>query len=196
MKRLAAALALAAAAAGAETYTYWIEECDPARSACRAGDGELARRALEDWGRASAGALRFERVAEADEARLRFRFAGPGNGVYGAARRILVNGRTVAEISIRPDVSAMGKRVAEAAAVDGLFREVVVYLTCLHEAGHALGLRHTAAFEDIMYNFQYGGDLVAYFERYRRALKSRPGIRELTGISPADAEALKRLYAQ
>ena len=55
-------------------------------------------------------------------------------------------------------------------------RDTIVYLTCLHESGHALGLVHTRAFADIMYSFQYGGDITAYFERYRVQLKMRADI--------------------
>ena len=67
----------------------------------------------------------------------------------------------------------------------------MVYLTCVHETGHALGLRHTAAFADIMYNFRYGGDLVEYFARYRRLLKTRNDIAKHAGVSEADRSALK-----
>ena len=68
---------------------------------------------------------------------------------------------------------------------------LVVYLTCLHESGHALGLRHTAAFADIMYSFQYGGDIPAYFQRYRQLLKIRADIKEHSGISDADRAAIR-----
>ena len=46
---------------------------------------------------------------------------------------------------------------------DKLLRDAIVYLTCLHETGHALGLQHTDAFADIMYSFQYGGDIDGIF---------------------------------
>ncbi|MGI8743295.1 MAG: hypothetical protein ACR2NN_12140 [Bryobacteraceae bacterium] len=52
-----------------------------------------------------------------------------------------------------------------------------MYLTCLHETGHALELPHTADFEDIMYSFQFGGNIPEYFGRYRRKLKLRGDIR-------------------
>jgi hypothetical protein len=61
-----------------------------------------------------------------------------------------------------------------------------VYLTCLHETGHALGLPHTAAFDDIMYSFQYGGDIAEYFGRYRRRLQARDDIHKNAGMSEAD----------
>jgi hypothetical protein len=69
---------------------------------------------------------------------------------------------------------------------DKLLRDTIVYLTCLHESGHALGLPHTREFPDIMYSFQYGGDIPEYFGRYRRKLATREDISNNSGISPAD----------
>jgi hypothetical protein len=73
---------------------------------------------------------------------------------------------------------------------DRLLRDAIVYLTCLHESGHALGLSHTAVFEDIMYSFQYGGDFNEYFGRYRRKLESRADIAKNSGMSGADRARL------
>jgi predicted Zn-dependent protease len=64
----------------------------------------------------------------------------------------------------------------------------------LHESGHALGLPHTAEFADIMYSFQYGGDIPEYFGRYRRKLATKEDIRKNSGISSADrARLIERL---
>jgi hypothetical protein len=93
-------------------------------------------------------------------------------------------------------MNALGHDIGETARRDPLFREGVVYLTCLHESGHALGLRHTAAFADIMYSFQYGGDILGYFERYRRQLKTRADIATHSGISDADRTALLEIAAR
>ena len=73
-------------------------------------------------------------------------------------------------------------------------RHAVVYLTCLHESGHALGLEHTARFADIMYTFRYGGDIVGYFERYRKLLKVRGDMPRFAGISDADRVALVEIF--
>ena len=73
---------------------------------------------------------------------------------------------------------------------DPLLRDTIVYLTCLHESGHALGLRHTDQFDDIMYSFQYGGDIPEYFGRYRRKLMKREDIRKNSGLSMADRSTL------
>ncbi len=76
---------------------------------------------------------------------------------------------------------------------DPLLRDTVVYLTCLHETGHALGLAHTAAFADIMYSFQHGGDIAEYFARYRRQLSARRDIPKHSGASDADRRRLVEL---
>jgi predicted Zn-dependent protease len=87
----------------------------------------------------------------------------------------------------RPDIRAL-------ATSDPLFRDTVVYLTCVHEIGHAFGLEHTADFRDIMYSFQYGGNVVEYFSRYRRQLKSRDDIALVSGMSEDDIAKVRTLY--
>ncbi len=74
----------------------------------------------------------------------------------------VIDGKRGANIYVLPDVSAMGGNIWEAGRSDHLFRDAIVYLTCVHESGHALGLVHTRDFADIMYSFQYGGDFVAW----------------------------------
>ena len=108
---------------------------------------------------------------------------------------VIRNGNRVWVVDVQPDLAQLGPRIAAAGANDKLFRDAVVYLTCLHELGHALALPHTADFADIMYSFQYGGDVLEYFNRYRRLLKARPDIREHSGISEADGKRVASLYA-
>jgi hypothetical protein len=103
-------------------------------------------------------------------------------GLYGEARPVLVDGQRGAELYVRPAPLRTGD--------DKLLRDAIVYLTCLHETGHALGLPHTAAFDDIMYSFQYGGDIPEYFGRYRRKLRARDDIHRNPGMSEADRKHL------
>jgi predicted Zn-dependent protease len=63
----------------------------------------------------------------------------------------------------------------------------------VHETGHALGLAHTSNFDDIMYTFQYGGDIDEYFARYRRKLSKREDIKNNSGLSPADRTRIANL---
>jgi hypothetical protein len=84
--------------------------------------------------------------------------------------------------------------VEGAGTEDKLFRHTVVYLTCLHETGHALGLPHTRSFVDIMYSFEYGGNIVEYFNRYRRKLQAREDIQNVSGLSPEDERRVLAIY--
>jgi len=159
----------------------------------RAGDMELARWALEDWQRSSGHAIRFERAPESS-ALVRLYWAEPSEGQYGEMKTIVVDGRLGAALYIRPDMASLGPEIAEGAARDRLLRESIVYLTCVHEIGHALRLSHTRDYRDIMYFFGYGGDLAKYFGRYRGQLRSRADIAKVSGLSPGDVTRLKALY--
>jgi predicted Zn-dependent protease len=105
-----------------------------------------------------------------------------------------VGGRRGAAVFIRPDMDALGSDIAARARLDALFRDTVVYLTCLHELGHGLGLAHTADFADVMYFFGLGGDIGEYFGRYRRLLRERTDIRTASGLSAGDLQQLEDLY--
>lgn len=175
--------------------SYWVDPCPPVESACRAADRELAEWAIQAWESAGKGAIRVSKAASREKALLRFRWVTQKEGLYGEARPILVNGRRGAELFIRPEMDGLGEEIAAAASKDELLRDAIVYLTCLHESGHGLGLPHTSRFEDIMYSFGYGGDIREYFGRYRRKLGSREDIRKHSGMSDGDAAALRRLHA-
>jgi len=181
-------------AAPLETLSYWIEPCRSPESRCEAGDPELAEWALEAWQKAAGGGLRLAKAAAESKARIRIYWVGGRAGLYGEMRPIVVDGQPGAAVYVRPDLAQLGPEVAAAGRADRLFRETVVYLTCLHETGHALGLAHTADFDDIMYFFGHGGDVVEYFRRYRRKLAAREDIRKHSGISPADQARLRTRY--
>jgi hypothetical protein len=172
-------------AAGA-TLHYWVQPCaTPSESGCHAGDPELARWALEAWQAASGGALHFEPSATMAHAQIRVFWADGSGGLYGEARPIDVDGVHGAEVYVLPEQSRSS---------DPLLRDAILYLTCVHETGHALGLRHTAAFADIMYSFQFGGDIEEYFGRFRRLINTRADIQKHAGMSAADKRQLHDLW--
>lgn len=156
-------------------------------------DRQLAEWALAAWQRAAAPGLKLTPAPEAS-ARVRLYWAGPLSGQYGEMRALRVGDQMGAAVYIRPDTASLGADIHALASSDPLFRDAVVYLTCLHELGHAFGLDHTAEFDDIMYSFQFGGDLVEYFGRFRRGLRVRDDIKHSSGLSAADVATVRALY--
>src|ERR1041385_1517271 len=157
-------------------------------------DPELARTALDAWSRESNGKLKFTESKDRAEAIIRVRWISPTEGLYGETQRIDVNGKPGAIVNVMPQVSVQGEPLASRAAQDVLLRDTIVYLTCVHELGHAVGLAHTSKFQDIMYYFGYGGDILGYFMRYRNQLRSRTDIAKHSGLSMGDIETLRGLY--
>jgi len=164
------------------------------RDRYRPADRQLAQWAFDAWQRAAGSALQLTPAPEAS-ARVRLYWAGPQSGQYGEMRSLRVDGQVGAAVYIRPDTTSLGPDIDAVATSDPLFRDTVVYLTCVHELGHAFGLEHTADFRDIMYSFQYGGNFVEYFSRYRRQLKSRDDIARVSGMSGADIAKIRKLYS-
>lgn len=174
--------------------TYFIADGN-GRTGYRSSDRELALWALEAWQRGAAKSFRLEAAPES-RALIRLYWAEPDEGQYGEMRPLMVEGRPGAALFIRPDVESLGQEIARRARGDGLLRDSIVYLTCLHELGHALGLAHTRDFRDIMYYFGYGGDVVEYFLRYRTQLHSRNDIAAVSGLSAADMSRIKAMYSR
>jgi Matrixin len=169
-------------AAAPQKYTYWVQPCTDVASKCQPDDPQLAQWAFEAWQKASGGELEFTRVKDREHARIRLYWASAEQGMYGETRPMVFEGHLGAEVYVRPSPLQVNG--------DRLLRDTIVYLTCLHESGHALGLSHTAVFEDIMYSFQYGGDFNEYFGRYRRKLETRADIAKNSGMSAADRARL------
>ncbi len=191
-------LCLAASCAAGEDLSFWIQPCSgqvAEDSRCQAADAELAEWALHAWQAAAGGGIRFEKAAEEKRARIRIYWASGRAGLYGEAMPIRVDGKPGAAVYVLPDVSQLGPAIAAASRKDALFRQTVVYLTCLHETGHAIGLPHTADYNDIMYSFAYGGDILDYFSRYRRKIWVREDIRRNSGISASDQARLRKIYS-
>jgi hypothetical protein len=181
------------AAQTATTITYFIAD-GTGNAGFRSSDRQLAQWAAEAWQRNASGGLRLEAAAESS-ALVRLYWVEPNDGRYGEMRPLNVGGKRGAAVFIQPDVGLLDPGIARRASTDALLRDSVVYLTCLHELGHALGLAHTSDFRDIMYFFGYGGDVTAYFDRYRSQLHSREDIAAVSGLSDGDITRLKAIYA-
>ncbi|MGH9647059.1 MAG: matrixin family metalloprotease [Bryobacteraceae bacterium] len=178
---------LAACSAYGIDLRYWVEPCTRPETGCQKTDTQLAEWALQAWQAASEGRLHLAKTDSITQANIRVHWADSGEGKYGETRAFESGGIRGAEVYVMPDLRAMGPDIFAAASQDGLLRESIVYLTCLHETGHALGLSHTADFADIMYFFGYDkGDVREYFGRYRRKLRDRADIVKNSGISPQD----------
>jgi len=180
-------LITAALAVAADHETpFWVQPCPAGKSGCAPGDEDLARWAFEAWQKASSGKLHFVETKDREKAVIRLVWASEEQGLYGETVPIQVGNQRGAQIFVHNTVDGIQ---------DVLLRDTIVYLTCLHESGHALGLPHTAAFADIMYSFQYGGDIPEYFGRYRRKLSERTDIRKNSGISPSDQKRLLEILS-
>jgi hypothetical protein len=158
--------------------SYWVEPCTNPETSCVKSDPQLARWAFGAWEAGSSGKVHLMESPDRAHADIQLVWATPSSGLYGETVGKVVN-----------------IRIATDGVTDPLLRDTIVYLTCLHETGHALGLAHTANFEDIMYNFQYGGDIAEYFGRYRRKLTTREDIKTNPGLSAADRARISRLAA-
>lgn len=196
MRKLLIGVAVSLAALApleAETFTYWIQPCNP-DSQCQPADAELALWAMRAWEQAARGAIEFA-GSPLSKARLRVYWAQEGSqGLYGESRVIEVQGKTGAEVYVLCNLHSLGAKVEELGSKDRLYRDTIVYLTAVHEIGHALGLAHTHAYADIMYSFEYGGNVADYFARYRKKLRERGDIRDNSGLSPDDTRHVQAIY--
>ena len=164
----------------------WIDQ----RNMPPQGD-QLVEKAMRTWTTAANGAFTLRRTFVETDAGIRIFFNGAG-GNYGETRPH-INSATrlidTADVDIAADVPI---------DVDPLTRQIIAYLTALHELGHALGLEHTRNFNDIMYLFRQPGDGPTYFGNYRALLRSAGeiGSATATGLSASDIATLRALYEE
>jgi hypothetical protein len=159
----------------------WVE-----KTAAPAGADALVARAIGVWTNAAGGHLRLHLSGPAD-ATIRVHFIPPGS-VYGET---LPHADPRTGVLVGAEVG-----ITSPAEGDALERQIVIYLTALHELGHALGLVHTDSFADIMYRFRRADDGARYFGVYRARLSSAADIGSptATGLSAHDVEAIRSLY--
>ena len=164
------------------TIPVWI---DPAGAP--AGGDRLVERAMQSWTNAANGRFRLESTATRNGAGIRVHFFTRDwrYGMTEARPDPRTGLLTSAEVVVAGDADG-----------DALDRQIVVYLTALHELGHAIGLPHSADIGDIMYLFRNPGDGERFFGTYRRRLRSADdiGSAQATGLSAEDQRRLRALY--
>lgn len=147
---------------------------------------DLVVRAMRSWTTAAQGRFMLQRTTFEHLAKLRVHF-------FQLTSKF---GQTLPEVD--PQTGAITDAEVDITAVeqgDPLDRQIVLYLTALHEIGHALGLPHRNDFNSIMYAFRYPNDSERYFGRYRALVKSPSDIGSTaTGLSPDDVQVLRSLY--
>ena len=187
--KLVLILILVAVSLNAETTVrYWSGGHEKA---------DLAQWAMEAWARASDGLMRVARVDRPEDAEIRFRWVNPRRpGLYGQSLTTVRDGKPISEVVINPSLESLGGDMLARSLQDRLFGDVILFLTCVHEAGHALGPVHTREYEDIMYSFEFGGDFAAYFDRYRKKLQSMDDMKKQSPFSANDLRQIKEAAAR
>jgi hypothetical protein len=155
----------------------------------RRDDPELVERALKVWTEAANGALTLSRTNDRAAARIRVQFAN-GDGLLGEASPVTDRASgfiTEADIAIASNLLG-----------DRLQQRLIIYLTAMHEMGHALGLRHSPGTSDLMYLFRRPEDPERYFGAFRARLKSDRdiGSPQATGLSENDLANFRALYGR
>jgi hypothetical protein len=164
------------------TIRVWIDT----RSAPPYGTS-LVERAMKTWTDTARGRLTLTRTDARNDAAIRVLFISSDTNYGETAPRVDRATRLIvsADVAINADINA-----------EPLTARIIIYLTALHELGHALGLPHTDDFADIMYRFRHPDDGERYFGAFRQRVRSADdiGSASATGLSPADIATLTQLY--
>jgi matrixin len=152
------------------------------------GSVEMVTRAVKTWSRAAGGRIDLSVVNVERGAHVRVHFISDPSRYGETAPRVDRRGTIVSA-----DIFINGTNTG-----GPLEQRIVLYLTALHELGHALGLGHTNNFGDIMYAFRRPDDGERYFGAFRRRVSDVAdiGSARATGLSPDDIAALLKLYAE
>lgn len=161
---------------------FWIENVNVPQD-----EREMVRRALRIWEKGTQGAFTFTEVDAFPSQGIRIRFINDDENFGETMPYLDTRTREIvkADVVLNRDIAG-----------DALQRQMVLYLTALHEVGHALGLGHTERWGCIMYKFQRSTDPPRVFLGYRKKLRSEAdiGSDQATGLADGDRQALHRLY--
>jgi hypothetical protein len=151
------------------------------------GGDLLVERAMRTWTRAADGRFTLQKMAGMTDAPVRVHFMSADYRYGVTAPRV----DRVTGLIVRAEVA-----VAADAGRTPLERSIIVYLTALHELGHALGLEHTTDNRTIMYLFREPGDGERFFDAYAQRVRSIDdiGSDQATGLSSDDVTTLRALY--